>query len=194
MLADMLSESDKGGIEKLVKLFNLEDKKSVERYCRDLLISSDDRFHIILAGRAPGIRPYLYACHFDQRTPEHLNPTDRDLAALASNGVGTLSRSARKTVTKISQIFQDRRLFSAHLFYTPSHKYWHLFYFDQRDVTAERNHWKIGGPHIHYSRESFCREPLREVWQAIRGSPPRPPRSFHIRYDYHHNRPNKVVG
>jgi hypothetical protein len=27
----MLSESDKGGIEKLVKLFNLEDKKSVER-------------------------------------------------------------------------------------------------------------------------------------------------------------------
>ena len=190
----MLSQSAQDGIEKLVRLFNLEDKKSVEKYCRDLSISSDDLFHIILAGRTAGIRPYLYACHFDHRTPEHLHPAEHDLAALASNGVGALSRSARKTVTKVSQIFLDRRLFSAHLFYTASQRYWHLFYFDQRDVSGQRNHWKIGGPHIHYSRESFCRDPLHVVWQAIRSSPPRPPRSLHVRYDYHHNRPRKSVG
>lgn len=184
----MLNQAARDGIDKLVKLFNIEDKKSVKKYCRNLEISSEDLFHIILVGRSAGLRPYLYACHFDQNTPSHLYPTDRDLSALASNGVGVMSRSARKAATKMSQIFLDRRLFSAHLFYTQSQKYWHLFYFDQRDLDSDRNHWKAGGPHIHYTRESFCHEPLSVIWRAICTSPPRPPKtSMHVRYDYHHN-------
>ena len=121
-LADMLNQAAQDGLERLVRLFNLRDKKSVEKYCREVVITSEDLFHIILAGRADGIRPYQYTCHFDQYSPAHLNPTERDLSALASNGVGLMSRSARKTATKIAQIFQDRRLFSAHLFYTQSQR------------------------------------------------------------------------
>lgn len=184
----MLNAENEIGIEKLVTLFNLGDKRSVEKYCRDIVISSADLCHIILAGRANGIDPYLYACHFAESTPDHLLPTSRDLAAMSSNGVGALSRGARKAVAKTFQIFKDRRLFAAHLFYSPSEKYWHLFYFDQRDTEATANHWRIGGPHIHYSRESFCREPLAEVWAKICGTPICPPKSVHIRYDYHHNR------
>lgn len=187
-------ERDRDGLEKLLQLFNIEGKRDVKKYCRDLVVRSEDLFHVILAGHVSGLKPYKYACHFAHISPEHLRPTDRDLAALAENGIGPLSREARKTVTKISQIFQDRRLFAAHLFYTPSTKYWHMFYFDQRDVSDVANHWKVGGPHIHYSRESFCREPLAPVWRAVCSSPPRPPSSLHIRYDYHHHRRRRNDG
>lgn len=193
LLAAMLERADRDGLEKILRLLNIEGKKELQKYCRDLVIRSEDMFHLILAGRTSGLQPYKYACHFDQITPAHLNPTDQDFAALSTNGVGSLSRAARKTVTKISQIFQDRRVFSAHLFYMPSFKYWHLFYFDQRDVADTTNHWKIGGSHIHYSRESFCREPLAVVWAAVCASPPCLPSSVHIRYDYHHNRRREHV-
>ena len=174
--------------ERLLQLLNLGAKKDVQKYCRDLIIRSEDLSNLILIGRVAGLENYKYACHFAQIAPEHLNPTQRDLAALASNGVGPLSRAARKTATKMFQIFQDRRMFCAHLFYMPSMAYWHLFYFDQRDTTDHNNHWRIGGPHIHYSRESFSREPLRDVWRKVCASPPETPASVHIRYDYHHNR------
>lgn len=175
------------GLENLLKLFSLERKKDVEKYCRDLVIKSEDLADIILAGRISGLRPYLYNVHFSETVPEYLNPTEQDFAALTSNGVGKMSRGARKTANKISEIFNQRRLFSAHLFYAPSHKFWNLFYFDQRDVDSMSNHW-VSGPHIHYSRESFCREPLQEVWRNVCNSPPVPPSGIHIRYDYHHHR------
>lgn len=181
-------ERDCEGLETLLRLLNIESKNEAKKYCRDLVIRSEDLSHIILTGRVSGLHPYEYACHFDQIAPPHLTPTDQDFAALSANGVGPMSRAARKTATKIAQIFEDRRVFSAHLFYTPSGKYWHLFYFDQRDITIRGNHWKVGGPHIHYSRESFCREPLKDVWRNVCASPPQPPSSIHIKYDYHHNR------
>jgi hypothetical protein len=186
-----MEERDHQGLHRILQLFNIESKKEIKKYCRDLAIRSEDLFHIILVGRVSGLETYKYACHFSEYSPKHLNPTERDLAALSANGVGPLSRDARKTVTKISQIFQDRRMFSAHLFYTPSKKYWHLFYFDQRDVSEIGNHWKLGGPHIHYSRESFSKEPLDQVWRRVCATPPEPPSSVHVRYDYHHNRKGK---
>ncbi len=189
-----MNESDQRGLERIVQLFNFEGKSEIKKYCRDLVIRSEDLFHVILAGRVAGLHPYKYACHFSEISPEHLKPTQRDLAALAANGVGPMSREARKTVTKISQTFQDRRMFSAHLLYTPSMKFWHLFYFDQRDVSDRDNHWRLGGPHIHYSRESFAREPLADVWRKVCGRPPNPPSSVHIRYDDHHNRRRKHAG
>ena len=29
---------------------------------------------------------------------------------------------------------EDRRIFAAHLFYTPDYDFWHIFSFDQRDL------------------------------------------------------------
>jgi len=179
---------NQSGFEKVIHLFNIEDKRPAEKYCRDLVISSEDLFHIILAGRAGGMAPYIYACHFAESMPEHLHLTENDHSALRSNGVGPLNREATKSLNKITQTFKDRRMFAAHLFYSPSKKYWHLFYFDQRDLEAHGNHWKVGGPHIHYSRESFSNEPLEEVWRKICSKAPRPPKSIHVNYDYHHNR------
>jgi len=174
-------------LEKLLGLFNLAKKKDIERYCRDLIVSSEDLTKILLVGRVTGLGQYNYACHFDDIIPHHLHPKDAEHDALANNGVGPLTGDARKAMRKIGQIFKDRSLMAVHLFYTPSKKYWHMFYFDQRDYNARNNHWKLG-PHIHYSQDSFINEPLDSIWARVVSQTPQFPPSIHIRYDYHHNR------
>lgn len=178
----MSSES----MERFLGLFNLSKKKQVERYCQDIVITSEDFANVLLAARITGLGPYRYACHFQEATPEHLHPKNEELSALGSNGVGKLKGPALKAMWKVNQIFRDRRLLAMHLFYTPSQKYWHLFYFDQRDYDARENHWKHG-PHIHYSQDLFTKEPLEQVWSHATSDKPRFPPSLHVRYDYHHN-------
>ncbi len=92
-------------LEKLVGLLNLGRKREIERYCRDLVITSEDLADVLLAARVAGLGPYRYAVHFRELTPEHLEPTDEDREALGRNGVGPLSVRAQRTVRKIDQIF-----------------------------------------------------------------------------------------
>lgn len=172
---------------KLLGLFNLSKKRGVEKYCQEIVISSHDFASVLLAGRVAGLGPYKYACHFHESTPDHLHPNKDELAALAANGVGQLRGAALKAMRKVNQVFRDRRMLAMHLFYTPSQKYWHLFYFDQRDHEDRNNHWKHG-PHIHYSQDLFTREPLPQVWANATAEKPVFPPSLHVRYDYHHNR------
>lgn len=174
-------------LEGLLGLFNLSKKREVERYCQSLVITSEDFANVLLAARIAGLGPYRYACHFHELTPEHLHPKQEELSALGSNGVGPLKGPALKAIRKMDQIFRDRRLLAMHLFYSPSQKYWHLFYFDQRDYEARGNHWKHG-PHIHYSQDLFTREPLEQMWSRATSDKPSFPPSRHVRYDYHHNR------
>jgi hypothetical protein len=174
---------DPDGFAQLLELFNIPTKREVERHCRKMEITSDDLFHMIIAGRdTTALAPYRYANHFAELRRPHLYPNEHDSAALQANGVGPLSPAAAKSVRKMFQLFEERRAFAAHFFFTPSHNHWHLLYFDQRDLETANNHWRPGGSHIHYSRESFTREPLIEVWQRVCSDPPTLPSSVHIRY------------
>jgi hypothetical protein len=181
----MTADTNIAGLGRLLELFNIADKKSAKKHCRDLVITSKDLYHIIIAGRTGILEPYRYACHFANIVPPHLPPSAKDHEALQTNGVGPLSPRAAKAMSKVMQIFKERRVFAAHLFFTPSHDFWHLLYFDQRDTDTSDNHWTVGGSHIHYSRESFCREPLPVMWRAVCEQPPRPPSSTHVRYEEH---------
>jgi hypothetical protein len=174
-------------LEKLIGLFNLQKKREVERYCQNLVITSEDLSSLILTGRVGSFGPFRYACHFAESRPEHLEPQESELAALATNGVGPAKGAALKALRKMDQIFTERRLLSTHLFYERSQKYWHMFYFDQRDFTDRINHWKHG-PHIHYAQDMFTRDPLAVIWPRVLAEKPDFPPSLHIRYDYHHNR------
>src|SRR5665647_2495398 len=98
------------GVGRLVELFNIADKKSAKKYCRDIVVTSKDLYHIILAGRSGTLEPYQYACHFADIVPSQLTPTARDEEALQANGVGPLSPRAAKAVSKIMQIHKGRRM------------------------------------------------------------------------------------
>lgn len=178
---------NKEQVEEILNIFNFHNKREVEKYCKDLVITSEGLTSLILAGQVQAMSPYSYQCHFFEGTPDHLNPTKEELNALGSNGVGKIKGQAKKAVTKMSQVFVERKLLAAHLFFTQTHKYWHLFYFNQRDIKLNRNHWK-NGPHIHYASDTITKTPLNEIWNSVCSSKPSFPKSIHIRYDYHHNR------
>jgi hypothetical protein len=174
-------------LEKLINLFNLTSKRDVVKYCKNLVVTSEDLADILLVANVTGFGKYHYIRHFKEVTTEHLQPKAEEFAAFARNGIGSLKGLALKHVRKIDQTFRDRRLLAIHLFYLPSHKIWHLFYFDQRDYQKYNNHWKHG-PYIHYSSDVFTNKPLQEIWSNITSGKPSFPTSIHIKYDYHHNR------
>lgn len=176
-------------LEQMLSLFHANTKREVEQICRDLVIYSDDLFGVILAARAGGLADYRYACHFADRSPKHLNPTDAEREALGRSGVGKITDAkALKFLSKTDQIFVERKMFAAHLFHSPSHRYWHVFYFDQRDTTERKNHW-AHGPHIHYTSDLIMRPPMAEMWNAVCESEAKSLKGLHVRYvDHHHKR------
>jgi hypothetical protein len=166
----------------LLDLIKLPDKRAVEKFCRDAIVTMEELSDFIWAAKFGDLAPYQYACHFEQLVPEHLLPTDSDNGALAANGTGKMGPDAQKFVRKVGQLFKDRRVFSAHLLYEPTKTYWHLICFDQRDMDITSNHWKKGGSHVHYSRECYVNDNLDNVWARVCGRPPKPPSSEHIRF------------
>ncbi len=169
-------------IPKLIELLNAPDRAAAEGICRTMVMSDDDLVQFILAARLGLLEPYRYATHFADYIPADASLESIDLAPIASNEVGPMSEPAVKAFRRIDHAFKVRRLFAAHLLYTPGHTHWHLFYFDQRDRQVESNHWKAGGAHIHYSRESYCNASLQEVWGKVCKSPPEVPGHTYIRY------------
>lgn len=175
-------------LEQLIELFNARKKRDAEVLARKLTVTSEAFANLILAGRVGGLFPlYHYQSHFDEAAPANLEPAKEELTALGRSGVGLLQGKALKASRKMGQIFRDRRLLCVHLFYARSHKYWHLFYFDQRDTAWMQNHWRKG-PHIHYASDLMNRSLLAEVWSKVCHRPAEFPKSIHLRYDYHHNR------
>ena len=183
----MQSLVDRESLERLVPLLNTSGRKEASRYARDLTVTSEALVAIILAAQVGGLGPYAYTSYDREISPDTLNPTKEELNALGRTGVGQVTGLALKAIRKLDQQFKERSLLVIHLFYSRSHRHWHMFYFNQRDYTPRRNHWKHG-PHIHYSQDAFTREPLSEVWARIRASKPLFPPKVHIRFDYHHNR------
>jgi hypothetical protein len=183
----MPSLVDRESLERLVPLLNTSGKQEASRYAKDLTITSEALVGIILAAQVGGLGPYAYSSYDREISADTLNPTNEELTALGRTGVGKATGLALKAIRKVDQQFKERSLLVVHLFYSRSHRHWHMFYFDQRDYTARRNHWKHG-PHIHYSQDTFAREALSDLWAKIRAPKPQFPPSLHIRFDYHHSR------
>lgn len=172
----MLDDAD---CSSLVELCNFEDKRELEKFCRTLTIRHTDFVLFILCARSVGLAPYRYASHFEDRTIPHLIPSEDERAAIAANGLGPLQGRARKAVTKMYQLLRDRRQRAAHLFYTPDHAFWHLFYFDQRDAATRGNHWEHGA-HLHYASDVWINADAGTIWNQVKAGKRRFP-SIHIR-------------
>ena len=178
----MTTEYEPKDLNGLIRLFGIDDKQELKRYCKNLVVYSEDFYALILGGRAGAIEPYLYACHFNQQAPEHLVPSEEEKIAFSRRPVGSLEGKAKKLVVKLFQSLKDRRIFAAHLFYAPSKKYWQLFYFDQRDVQEAKNHWEHG-VHIHYINDMLVNQSLPEVWAKVLSEDTHFSSSIHLRYE-----------
>jgi hypothetical protein len=168
-------------IEDILNLMNKTKKRDAITFCKKLTINSTDFANLILVAIAGILDPYKYANHFNDRIPGHLIPSDEERTAMGSNGIGPLRGKAKQAISKFSQMFIDRRYLAAHLFYTLNYKYWHLFYFDQRDNEDHNNHWKEG-PHIHYVSDLWTQFKMPDIWNRVLSGDTKFGSTPHIRY------------
>jgi hypothetical protein len=149
------------------EILNLKSKREVVRHCNVLTVHQRDLVALILAAQHGVLFPYRYTNHFSRSVSDHLHPNQAEHEAIASNGVGKLqTRGVRKLATKIFQLFREQRALAAHLIYTADHRYWHLFYFDNRDIADSHNHWRHGA-HIHYVSDLWPGLTLRNAWAQV---------------------------
>ena len=172
-------------LNSLLTIFNIAKKSDLVVHCRTAVITKTDLANLIIACQAKAI-PIGHIPFFKHHHPEHLNPTDKDFAAITANPPGKLTKDAKKFTNKIGQMFGERRLFNGHLFMPlewPGH--WHFFYFDQRDTDEYNNHWEHGS-HLHLinmithpklSVEELAKKLDAETRPDIKGS-------LHIRFAY----------
>lgn len=167
----------------LLAIFDILEKSKLVEHCKNAVVYSTDLANLILASQAEVIA-IRHIPVFQHHHPEHLILTNEDLSALGSNGVGPLRPRAQKTVRKLDEMFAQRRMFCGHLFWMPeSAGEWHLFYFDQRDVSDRNNHWQHGS-HIHLmSMVTHPRlDPNDLLGRLASSKRPKLGGSLHIRY------------
>ena len=107
-------------LKPLLDLMQCRKLKEVKKLANKIEISSDGFFKLILLAQAEklDIFPYLHQIHCREHQPEHLHLTDKDLKGIANNGVGKLEGDAIKAMSKVNQMFKERKWTVGHMFYT----------------------------------------------------------------------------
>ena len=171
-------------LESFLKVLTFDKKRPLERYCRTAIVYGSDLAATIVECNR-GVLPFHHRIHHRDIVPRHLPPTEASLDALSRNaakGVGPLDRDGRKAARKVFALFDERRWLVGHMFFTAGMQKWHFFYFDQRDMAENANHWK-GGPHIHLVNWLWPNLDPHSVWRDFVGENRPPSQALHIRYD-----------
>jgi len=111
-------------------------------------------------------------------------PCVRDIvpAQLTSGLVALASDNPSKLVTRLPQVFEDRRRLVGHLFHSLGGSVWHLFYFDQRDTGHTRPaNWKRG-PHVHYLSHLWPEHSMQSIVDEFNSAKPHLNGAEHISF------------
>lgn len=173
-----MSESN---LESLLKMLSFEKKGELEKYCRNVVISSKDFFALVVACELSR-NPFSHEISYRDKVPEHLDPSDSEIQALENTAAGSLlTGDAEKAVRKMSQMFEERRYLVGHMFFAPDLSKWHFFCFDQRDLETKGNHWKEGS-HVHFINWLWPGHGAKAVWSDFVTEDLRPGGAIHLRF------------
>lgn len=170
-------------LESCLTAFTFSKKRDFLRYCREARIYGCD-FATIISVFHGGFPPFRHQSHHHDIWREDLAPTQEDILALsnkAGDGAGPLNRKESRAIRKIFALQDQRRCLSGHMFFTPSWYEWHFFYFDQRDLAEDDNHWE-GGPHVHLVNWLWPNLDGRSVWCDFVRNKEVPRQALHLRY------------
>jgi len=157
----------------LVKLFEIDSKKDVKRFAEnDLVIKDSDFVKLILNAETFGFHHQRMHKEF---IPEDLKTFDPREIAKVDPQTKQFTKEGKKAVTKITQIFKQRKQLSVHWFQFGFE--WHCFFFDGGDLLG--NHW-VGGDHIHYVSHLWGLS-SEEVWNGFQERGYSPSKA-HIKY------------
>jgi hypothetical protein len=158
----------------LQELLSISKKSDLEKFARDIEITNHDFVTLVRNAASIG---YLH----DLQHHEFL-PTDArfDADLLRGPDKEQRRRNLRRVLGQINRIFNQRRLFTAHIFWNSER--WHVFYFDQRDRQSSNNHWEHG-PHMHFVNFLWRNYNPAKLWETLQEAETKVRGKLHIRYD-----------
>ena len=174
-MKELLEVFDRNPPEKLLRLLSITKKSDVEKYAAELVVTGDELFSLIVGASRAG---YIHAPKFGEFQPKQLQPSRDEIGSLSDpNPSDEREKRRRKLLSKIGQMFVDRKLVAFHFFLAPPR--WHLISFNQRDTAeTDRNHW-VHGSHIHF---------VNDLWHGLTpdgivAAFPERPAGVHIRFN-----------
>jgi hypothetical protein len=167
-------------LEGLVKILYIEKKSELVKHCRSTTLYGTDLVNLILSSEV-GVFPFRHEIHHREFIPDDIQIRETDLATMSNAKVGTMDTQTAKAFGRVDQIFEKRRLLTGHLFFLPNLKRWSLFYFDQRDTSARRNHWEHG-PHLHVVTHLWPSWTSKSVWREFTSGNPQISGALHVRF------------
>jgi hypothetical protein len=173
-------EPQEAGIATILQIFTAQKKSELKAISRAAIIDKTSFANFVLACMS-GNTPWSHQISHRQFVPEGIQPNDQELAALGKAKVGKAEGDAKKAITKIGQIFVQRRMLVGHIFYTPDLSNWHFIYFDQRDIDRRQNHWGQG-PHIHLINFLWPNQTAAGLWEQFNTGNVQLSNALHIRY------------
>jgi hypothetical protein len=172
----------------LYRILEIDKRRELKKHCKDAVIYERDLAALIFTCEL-GWLPWRYHHCFRDFRPAELELTTEDVAMFRlkdNESVQDISKVARK----IRQMHEVRRYLVGHIFHTDDLSRWHLSYFDQRDVSARKNHWEAGS-HIHLINYLWPNWNAQSIWDHFTSGNVAMSNAFHIRYVdiLHENRP-----
>jgi hypothetical protein len=98
----MQSEQIVSNTDNLLAIFTIDKLRDLKKHCRGSVITQRDLADFIMWCTSKSDAPFLHSAYHRQFVPEHLELSKADLAALAANGVGSLSQPPKKRQIKCS--------------------------------------------------------------------------------------------
>ena len=148
--------------EYLTTLLAIDKKGELKKYAKQIEISQLDFVTLVYNSQSIG---YFHQIKHREFQPNALRIEPGEAQRAFSNTEGhKISHQGKKFISKISQIFEQRRLVVAHFFFNSDK--WHLFYFDQRDHSTDENHWEHG-PHIHFVNYLWPGHDPENLWEIF---------------------------
>lgn len=179
-MSERAGREEQDGLATILQLFTAQKKSELKALSRSAVIDKTSFAQFVMASML-GETPWAHQISHRQFVPEGIQPNDQELAALGKAKVGKAEGDAKKAITKIGQIFAQRRMLVGHIFYSPDLSNWHFIYFDQRDIDRQRNHWEQG-PHIHLINFLWPNHTAAGLWELFNSGNVQLSKALHIRF------------
>ena len=166
-------------------IFRISKKRDLQKHFRDLTVTRDELFSLIVEVGSGQRRPFGYRRHFREVVPEHV-----DLSQIDSLQIGNVETAEEKAAfAKLDRLFtghfEQRKQLIGHMFQTDDQSKWHFIYFDQRDLKQQLNHWTHGA-HIHLINYLWPNWTAETLWNEFVSGAKRLSGALHVRFDIGH--------
>lgn len=167
-------------IDGILRIVTATNKNELGKFCKNTVITQDAFSEFIRVCQAK-VLPWNHLISYRDFLPKHLEFTSKDSSKVPDLSIGPPKKEQVKTMIKWYQLLRDRRYLVGHMFYSPDHRKWQFFYFDNRDLNQHDNHYKRG-PHVHLINYLWPEHTPTTIWEKFTDGNPNMKGAMHIQF------------